>query len=304
MVHAIKISLLCLSCLLCFQAEAQIKLQKVKKGYKYITYSGKKLHNTTFEDAKEFRGLESYAAVKVEDKWGFINRDIEMVIQPQFEDAQSFRYEETIVINDGKSFLINKSADVLSALYDSLAQYRYDYIAVENGKYGIINNKGKVLLKLEFESIGGKTDDGYIVKKNGQWGYSNEGEFTIAHSEIKFNRTDTPAILLDECLELKTQSERKTCSNQNMLTLVYGNMKYPSKARSKRIEGTAVIRFKINKEGLMEDPEIIRDLDEGCGEAALQVVKEQLGTWAKAAYLDGEPVETIYTLPVKFKLGD
>lgn len=64
----------------------------VKKGDSYIMIdsNGQQIGNDTYDNARTFLQSDSYAAVKVGKKWGFVDKDGNMVIPAQFDDARSF----------------------------------------------------------------------------------------------------------------------------------------------------------------------------------------------------------------------
>lgn len=63
----------------------------VKENNKYtlINCEGQKIGSLTFDDAKAFFG-DPYAAVKSGEKWGFIDIDGKYIINPKYENAESF----------------------------------------------------------------------------------------------------------------------------------------------------------------------------------------------------------------------
>ncbi len=281
-----------------------VKIKKTKKGYQYVDFYGRKLSKLAFEEAKLFGGIQgSYAAVKLNGKWGYVNQNIEIVIEPRFDDAQSFWSDRAIVKEGLSSYLIDRNGEISSRPYDSLVSYQEHYVAMRDSKYGVISKHDSILLDISFDSFGGKSDDGFIVKKEGQWGHYKDGVFNATDDVIAFTRFDVPAVFSSSCLEDEDLRSMISCSQRMMLTALYRNIVYPSKARGQKIEGTAVVRFRVNKYGEAEDFEITKDLGGGCGEEALRVVKKHLSKWARPAYLDNKPVSTYVNLPVKFKLA-
>ena len=81
---------------------------------------------------------DTYAAVKIKDKWGFVDKDGKMVIQPTYEDARSF--------SDG-------------------------YAAVcQAGKWGFIDMQGKMVISPQFEDTKDFNEQGCVfVKLDGMW---------------------------------------------------------------------------------------------------------------------------------------
>lgn len=70
------------------------------------------------------------------------------------------------------------------------------------------------------------------------------------------------------------KKELEECAKNKMLTYIYENLEYPEQAKKKGIEGRAIIQFKVDIDGSMKDVKLIRDLEEGCGKAALKVIKK------------------------------
>lgn len=75
---------------------------------------------------------------------------------------------------------------------------------------------------------------------------------------------------------------------------------YPSEARALKIEGTVVIKFIVDKQGVALEASILQGIGYGCDEAALKAFA-QLGTW-NPAFFHGKPVKTQMVIPVVFAL--
>lgn len=106
------------------------------------------------------------------------------------------------------------------------------------------------------------------------------------------------------CEEVEDLQERSNCAQGNMLEFIYKNLVYPESARTKKVEGMAIVQFIVDLDGSVIEPNLIRDPGEGCGEAALAVVKamnEMEDKWTPGKQR-GQAVKVMYTLPVKFKL--
>lgn len=65
-----------------------------------------------YEDAHPFFAEDGYAAVVVNGKWGFIDKDGEMKIEPQFDDARSFMNGLAAVEKNGKWGYITESGTI------------------------------------------------------------------------------------------------------------------------------------------------------------------------------------------------
>lgn len=100
------------------------------------------------------------------------------------------------------------------------------------------------------------------------------------------------------------KAAKEACATKKMLAYIYGNLKYPAIARENGIEGQVVIQFVVAKDGSIEDIKLVRDLEGGCGDAALKVVRGMNNLpqkWTPGKQR-GRAVKVKFTLPVKFKL--
>ena len=97
--------------------------------------------------------------------------------------------------------------------------------------------------------------------------------------------------------------ERKQCAQQKLLEFVYEHIRYPETARAQKISGMVVVKFVVDHEGRVQNPEIVRDIGGGCGEEALRVVKLMQGKdirWVSGKH-QGQNVSVQFNLPVKFQ---
>lgn len=104
------------------------------------------------------------------------------------------------------------------------------------------------------------------------------------------------------CEDIADIEERRNCSNTKMLEYVYTKIKYPELARKNNNQGLVVVRFIINKKGLLESPEIMKSLGDGMDEEVLRVV-ENMPPWTPGIQ-NGKKVNVYFNLPIKFKLAD
>ncbi len=96
--------------------------------------------------------------------------------------------------------------------------------------------------------------------------------------------------------------ERKKCSDRNIIKFISNNIKYPEEARKNGVEGMAVIRFVVNKDGRLSDFQLLRDPGMGCGDEAMRVSK-LMSDWKPGSH-EGKTVRVQFTFPVRFKLAD
>jgi TonB family protein len=121
----------------------------------------------------------------------------------------------------------------------------------------------------------------------------------LLFSTISLAQTDAPAFW-EACKEELPENKTR-CSEKAIIQFVSEQLKYPQAALEAKTEGTVVIRFEIDAEGKVLNPKIVRDLENGCGQEALRVVKN-LPNFSPAIK-DDAPIKTSMNLPVRFKIA-
>lgn len=98
--------------------------------------------------------------------------------------------------------------------------------------------------------------------------------------------------------------ELQECSDVNLLTFIYQNVKYPKEAFEAKQEGMAVLQLVVNKNGEVINVQTVAEKTtehQSLNDAALAVIKSlpdfQPGTQ------DGEPVNVQLVIPIRFKLN-
>ncbi|MBC6605843.1 TonB family protein [Hymenobacter sp. BT188] len=78
------------------------------------------------------------------------------------------------------------------------------------------------------------------------------------------------------------------------------NIQYPKEALKKEIEGKVYVRFIVNKTGTVTNAYVSRSLEASLDAEALRAVNK-LQSWTPGQ-LDGEAIDTLFTLPVTFAI--
>jgi len=99
-----------------------------------------------------------------------------------------------------------------------------------------------------------------------------------------------------ECEEFQAEELRK-CSQNAMWKFIYSNIRYPHNAC---IEGIVVVRFLIEVDGSIQEPEILRDIGGGTGKEAIRVVN-LMPNWVPGKE-SGRIVPLYFNLPIRFRL--
>lgn len=83
------------------------------------------------------------------------------------------------------------------------------------------------------------------------------------------------------------------------LPALYQKIKYPRAAIRDKIEGRVFIQFVVDENGNATNAEVLRDIGGGCGEAALEAIKDVKFT---PGIHNGAPVKVRFSLPVTFRI--
>lgn len=84
------------------------------------------------------------------------------------------------------------------------------------------------------------------------------------------------------------------------LESISSKITYPEKARQNGVEGRVFVKFIVNKDGNVENAEVVRGIGNGADKEALRVVREAK---FKPGFQDGQPVRVQYALPISFRLS-
>jgi TonB family protein len=104
----------------------------------------------------------------------------------------------------------------------------------------------------------------------------------------------------DEVFLVKVFENEFPGGNDALTDFIYDNLKYPLKAKLRRIQGTVVIKFMVEKQGKVTRQEIIQDIGGGCGAEALRIVK-MMPAW-EFGRSRGRKGNFEYLMQVEFKL--
>jgi TonB family protein len=121
------------------------------------------------------------------------------------------------------------------------------------------------------------------------------------NSDPVFKVVETPPTF-PGCEDLTDASDRNNCSQKKMMEYVFENVKYPSEAKSKGVEGLVVISFIVEKDGSVSSPKVVRSVDPSLDQEALRVVKN-MPLWNPGKQR-GKPVRVQYNMPFRFKLDE
>jgi protein TonB len=118
--------------------------------------------------------------------------------------------------------------------------------------------------------------------------------FTIVEEMPRFKNS--------KCEAESDQKRKEDCAAKLLMAYVNKQLQYPKLAQEKKVEGTCVVTFIVEKNGQIVDAKLARDIGAGCGEEALRIVKS-MPVWVPGKQR-GKVVRVKYSLPIKFKLPE
>lgn len=144
----------------------------------YIDKQGRWAHDKAagpeLADGRAF--VDGVAPVKVEGRWGFIDRQGTFIVKPSFDDAEALRDGRARVkVGESWGFVDKAGALVIPARFSHAAHFSEGLarVRVENGRIAYVDRDGKVVIDpLEGVAEAGDFRDGRsLVRVKTRWGY-------------------------------------------------------------------------------------------------------------------------------------
>lgn len=157
------------------------KSDSINEKWGFVNNEGKIKINPQFIEVSNFN--ENKCAIKNKDnKWGFIDKDGKIIINCQFDDAQDFENNTAVVYLKDKAGVIDeKGKYIINPQYSSLQNDGEMYLFIQDDKYGWCDNKGKIIINPQFDSAFRFNGNALaVVKIDKQYGYiDKKGKVTI-----------------------------------------------------------------------------------------------------------------------------
>lgn len=138
----------------------------------YIDEKGVLVIDCAYREAYDFH--DGRAAVRPNSTFGYIDPDGEMAIEPQFEKAGDFGSDMAFVTKDDKRYIINKIGTRITSLSKEDGEKYQEHYAVlhssERGYCFFNESRSRVFSKF-FEEARNFSDNLAAVKLNGKWGF-------------------------------------------------------------------------------------------------------------------------------------
>lgn len=154
-------------------------LAAAKQGNKwaFINRQGQ-IIGSTFDEINELS--EDIYVVKLRGKYGAVGSSGQVIIEPRFQKLGDFKNGFAYYVEDGKYGFVSKSGLVSKADYQWISDFNEKQIAIvrQDNVYGLINSKGDIILKPQFDQVLRAPNNTYIIIKDQQYGfYSGNGCF-------------------------------------------------------------------------------------------------------------------------------
>jgi protein TonB len=103
------------------------------------------------------------------------------------------------------------------------------------------------------------------------------------------------------CKNKKSNDYRKKCFQQSIVEHIGTNFNFPEEALKNRIQGKIYITFVVEKDGAIDQIEVVRGTHPWLDLEGIRVMSE-IPDCTRAASLNGEPVRMSFTMPINAKL--
>jgi len=148
----------------------------------FMDTEGTVMINPSYEDVDEFS--DGLALVVNEGKVGYINKSNEIIIPFEYDEGEAFIEGLAIASKDDLYGVINRLGEtIVSFEYDFIGPYNNGLAVVANDTaYGFINRKGEIQIPIEFDYAGDFKDGFAIIEKDGYKGMINTLGKTVVPS--------------------------------------------------------------------------------------------------------------------------
>lgn len=142
----------------------------------YVNKQGQEVISTNYQDTKDF-SKDGLASVKLNDKWGAIDKKGKVVIPLKYEASFHFPENEELarVAKDYYYGYIDKEGNnIIHFEYEKAESFREGLAIVEKDyEKFVINTQGEKVFSLdEYDDNGSYFSEGLLpVQKNGKWGF-------------------------------------------------------------------------------------------------------------------------------------
>lgn len=153
---------------------------KLDGKFGFVDRQGQLIIANRYDDIQLFS--EGLAPYKLNGKWGFLNSSEELVIQPIFDEVLPFRNGISAVREDNRWALIDKNGKkVESFKYTGIERLKSGkYLMTSESGIGLNDADGQQIMLPMYEQLQDIGNGKAIIRKNGKWGVINyDGTYVI-----------------------------------------------------------------------------------------------------------------------------
>ena len=134
--------------------------------------------------------------------------------------------------------------------------------------------------------------------------YDENGKKTTSkphHQSITMTLNNGKVLHNDSIYFLTDSMPQFPGGDEALIKFLGKNIRYPSPAREKKIEGKVVVTFIVERDGSISSMKVLRGIGSGCDEESLRALKT-MPKWLPGK-MKGKEVRVQMNLPVRFRLG-
>lgn len=152
------------------QFNSNLAIVKIKGKYGIIDKTGKIVIPATYTEIGEVSSLIAFTKGK---GWGFIDLSNKVIIQPEFDFAESFKDGLAIVEKMTLQGVINSKKELIVPIeFTTVSRLAKDLFIVSNGsKFGVYSSKGEILVPLSYQQIMLTDKDFLLLTNNNELHY-------------------------------------------------------------------------------------------------------------------------------------
>lgn len=147
----------------------------------FVDKEGKVKINPQFSNTGYFSNGRC-AVANSDEKWGYIDMDGKLLINYQFEKAKEFVDGKAIVVSGGKTGLIDEGGKYqINPQFADMVDDRGKYLIEQDGKWGWCDKGGKIIINPQFaQAFPFMGNDLSAVQSGKSWGYIDvEGKIVV-----------------------------------------------------------------------------------------------------------------------------
>ena len=149
-----------------------VSIVKQKEKFFLIDRTGTKISDD-FDEINQFN--EGLAVVRSNKKYGAINRLGGMIIPAEYDKLGDFQHDHAWFQNNGKyGFIDHNNFISIKNEYDWLDNYSGLIRAKKEKGYGVIDNKGNVIIPFDYERIEPHASGTFLLVKNSKYGFADK----------------------------------------------------------------------------------------------------------------------------------